>query len=126
MTVECDAIPSAPATLPASDCTLSGTLEGETTLSPADCPDGYVLSGGVMVGDPDRTDNDAVLHIEPGTVIYGDNATNGFLAVVIKCSTSKGRAGLHLSDVSHSYRYTMTSNYDRVLDLFNRLFFGFS
>lgn len=60
--------------------TLSGTYMGDITLSPEYCS-AYLLSGGVFFGDPSSANNTNTLTIAPGTLIYGDNATKGFLAV---------------------------------------------
>ncbi|MFM2247490.1 MAG: hypothetical protein RL071_3564 [Pseudomonadota bacterium] len=60
--------------------TLSGVYTSDLSLSPEACP-AYLLSGGVFIGDPESAGNSNTLTIAPGTVIYGDNATKGFLAV---------------------------------------------
>ena len=70
-------------TTPEDDCPddvgTVGILQGEITedmvLSPR-CP--WLLSGGVFIGnDVDET----VLTILPGTILYGEGATNGFLSI---------------------------------------------
>jgi hypothetical protein len=60
--------------------TLSGVYTTDVRLSPELCP-AYLLSGGVFIGDPGSATNTNTLFIEPGTQIFGDNATKGFLAV---------------------------------------------
>jgi hypothetical protein len=54
---------------------LSGEYTEDLTLT-ADCS--WLLSGGVLIGDDT---NETVLTIEPGTTVYGESATNGFLVV---------------------------------------------
>ena len=56
---------------------LSGTYVDDMTLT-ADKE--YLLRGGVFIGSPDMSDP-AILTIEPGTVIYGESATNGMLVI---------------------------------------------
>ena len=59
-----------------SDVTvLTGTITDNTTLT---ADNNYLLRGGVFVGDDD---NETVLTIEPGTVIYGESATWGMLVI---------------------------------------------
>lgn len=54
---------------------LSGTYTEDLTLT-ADCA--WLLSGGVIIGDDE---NPTTLTIEPGTTVYGESATNGFLVI---------------------------------------------
>jgi hypothetical protein len=56
-------------------CTLSGTITEDLTLT---ADNEYVLSGGVFFGDGEGT---YTLTIEPGTTIYGESATDGFLVI---------------------------------------------
>ncbi len=56
-------------------CTLSGTITEDLTLT-SDIQ--WVLRGMVAVGDDV---NQTILTIEPGTTIYGESSTNGFLVI---------------------------------------------
>ena len=56
-------------------CVLTGTITEDLTLS-ADTL--WLLRGGVFIGDDE---SETVLTIEPGTTVFGETATNGFLAV---------------------------------------------
>ena len=56
-------------------CVLSGVIEEDTLLT---ADNQYILSGGVFIGN----DIDPVtLTIEPGTTLYGESATDGFLSI---------------------------------------------
>jgi hypothetical protein len=56
-------------------CVLTGTITKDLTLT-ADKE--WVLRGGVFIGnDADET----VLTIEPGTIVYGESSTKGFLTI---------------------------------------------
>lgn len=59
--------------------TLSGTYLEDLTIGPSVC-DAFLLQGGVFIGE-DKADSGVTLTIEPGTVIYGDPETAGFLAI---------------------------------------------
>jgi hypothetical protein len=69
--------------LPVDDCPddigtpviLSGQITEDMVLGPR-CP--WILSGGVFIGDDV---SETMLTILPGTYIYGEGATNGFLAI---------------------------------------------
>ncbi len=54
---------------------LTGTVVDNLTLT-ADTE--YLIRGGVFIGDGTNT---TVLTIEPGTVLYGESATNGMLVI---------------------------------------------
>ncbi len=56
-------------------CVLSGVITEDLTLT-ADTD--WLLRGGVFVGDDVNT---TTLTIEPGTTIFGETSTNGFLAI---------------------------------------------
>lgn len=56
-------------------CIISGTITEDTTLT---ADNEYLLKGGVFIGDDV---NPTVLTIEPGTILYGESATNGFLVI---------------------------------------------
>jgi len=57
-------------------CKVSGTINEDFTFT-ADTE--WLLSGGVFVGDDNGAD--AVLTIEPGTLIYGETSSRSFLAI---------------------------------------------
>ncbi|MCB9694163.1 MAG: hypothetical protein H6736_20325 [Alphaproteobacteria bacterium] len=56
-------------------CVLSGTLTEDMTLT---ADKAWLLRGGVFVGDDT---NPTTLTVEPGTVVYGESATDGMLVV---------------------------------------------
>jgi hypothetical protein len=56
-------------------CTISGTITEDMTWTQDNA---YILSGGVFFGDDV---NAYTLTIEPGTTIYGESATDGFLVI---------------------------------------------
>lgn len=56
-------------------CVISGTITEDLTLT-ADLP--WLLRGGVFIGDDV---NETVLTIEPGTTVYGETSTDGFLVI---------------------------------------------
>ncbi len=58
---------------------LSGTYTADLVIGPSVC-DAFLLQGGVFIGE-DAGNSGVTLTIEPGTIIYGDPATAGFLAI---------------------------------------------
>ena len=58
---------------------LSGTYTESLTIGPSVCG-AFLLQGGVFIGE-DAGNSGATLTIEPGTIIYGDPETEGFLAI---------------------------------------------
>ena len=58
---------------------LSGTYTSDLTIGPSVC-DAFLLQGGVFIGES-GANSGVTLFIEPGTVVYGDPASAGFLAV---------------------------------------------
>ncbi len=57
-------------------CRVSGTITESFTM---DADHAWLLQGGVFIGDDNG--NDAVLTIEPGTTVYGETSTDGFLVI---------------------------------------------
>lgn len=57
---------------------LSGEITSNTTLTASNA---YLLRGGVFVGHDDPDATEVTLTIEPGTVIYGEKATDGMLVI---------------------------------------------
>jgi hypothetical protein len=58
---------------------LSGTYDEDITIGPSVCG-AFLLIGGVFIGE-DAGNSGVTLTIEPGTTIYGDPASGGFLSV---------------------------------------------
>ncbi|MCF7809599.1 T9SS type A sorting domain-containing protein [bacterium] len=55
--------------------TLQGTITDDMTLTP---DNEYLLRGGVFIGNGE---NETILTIEPGTHVYGEQATDGMLVI---------------------------------------------
>lgn len=56
-------------------CRVSGTITESFTM---DADHDWLLEGGVFIGDDV---NETLLCVDPGTTVYGDNVTEGFLVV---------------------------------------------
>jgi len=58
---------------------LSGTYTSDVAIGPSVC-DAFLLQGGVFIGESGGNSG-VTLSIEPGTIVYGDPATAGFLSI---------------------------------------------